>query len=80
MSSFDIGSVRSEIDNEYTDLQVGWGHGWGGDGENYHTAYLEYNDTEGDLHMMHLTTSNLRKLVHLLEIALARAEIEEAKE
>lgn len=80
MSSFDIGSVRSEIDNEYTDLQVGWGHGWGGDGKDYHTAYLEYNDAEGDLHMMHLTTPNLRKLVDLLETALARAEIEETRE
>ena len=80
MSSFVIGSVGSKIDNEYTDLRVGWGHGWGGDGENYHTAYLEYNDVNGELHMMHLTTPNLRRLVDLLETALARAEIEEAEE
>ena len=66
MSSWDLGSVRSEIDGEYTDLIVGQGRGWGGDGEHYHRVYLEYHDKNDELHMMHLTTPQLEALIKIL--------------
>ena len=53
MSSWDLGSVRSEIDGEYTDLIVGQGS-------------LEYHDKNDELHMMHLTTPQLEALIKIL--------------
>ena len=74
MSSWDLGSVRSEIDGKYTDLIVGQGRGWGGDGENYHWTYLEYYDKNGELHMMLLTNPQLVKLIEILIPASASAQ------
>ena len=66
MSSWDLGSVRSEIDGEYTNLTVGQGRGWGGDGKHYHWTYLEYYDKNDKLHMMFLTNPQLEKLIEIL--------------
>ncbi len=80
MSSWDLGSVRSEIDGEYTDLIVGTGHGWGGDGKNLHRVYLEYHDKNGELHMMHLTTPQLEALIKILIPAYFEAQEQDEEE
>jgi len=80
MSSWELGSVRSEIDGEYTDLIVGTGRGWGGDGKNFHRVYLEYYDKNEELHMMHLTTPQLEELIKILIPAYFEAQAQDEEE
>lgn len=80
MSSWELGSVRSEIDGEYTDLIVGTGRGWGGDGKNFHRVYLEYYDKNEELHMMHLTTPQLEELIKILIPAFFEAQAQDEEE
>lgn len=80
MSSWELGSVRSEIDGEYTDLIVGTGRGWGGDGKNFHRVYLEYWDKNEELHMMHLTTPQLEELIKILIPAYFEAQAQDEEE
>lgn len=74
MSSFDVGKAKAVIDHEVTELRVGIGRGWGGDGKHVCYSYLEYDDKDNNLHMILLTNNYLRHLINVMENALSAAE------
>ena len=73
MSTIIIGQIRAEVNDEYVDVNIETGRGWGGDGVKPHRVIL--NCPEKDLFVL-LTIEQAQHLCDLIQ-AIARVDEDE---